>query len=41
MYLLTEWEGSTGKYLEQNLKCKFYTVDLFFFTVTLSCNKFR
>ena len=27
--------------LEQNLACKFFTVDLFFFTVTLSCNKFR
>ena len=27
--------------IEQNLEYKFYTVDLFFFTVTLSCNKLR
>ena len=38
---LRNWVFRRRRLEQKNLASKFYTVDLFFFTVTLSCNKFR
>ena len=38
---LSRYQVFRRRRFQQTLACKFCTVDLFFFTVTLSCNKFR